>query len=132
MPVNNPIRGVRVQNTTASGTLDHGQPVAEGNFVGVAVKQLARGWEDGLDVQATIEDDEFYYLITKGEVQVPFVTGFAKGDAVYIDGSNVLTETNTGNLRFGRVTAIENTEGVPDGYVRIDLDDKSAVAADAF
>lgn len=122
MPYNRPGRGVYVTNETASATLDHGQPVKEGNFVGVAVKQVARGFDSTVADQSTIDDNEEYFLITKGVVEVDTVSGFAVGDAVYITSSNVLTETSSSNTAFGRVVEVAGNRGTPSGKVRIDLD----------
>jgi predicted RecA/RadA family phage recombinase len=122
MPYNRPGRGVYVTNDAASDTLDHGQPVKEGNFVGVAVKQVARGFDSTIADQSTIDDGEEYFLITKGVVEVNTVSGFAVGDAVYITSSNVLTETSSSNTAFGRVVEVAGNRGTPSGKVRIDLD----------
>jgi len=125
-------RGVYVTNGSGD-TYDHGLPVVEGNFVGVTVKQKAASWDAGLAAQSLIADNEEYFIITKGEVQVANVAGFAKGDAVYITAANVLTETDSGNTPFGRVTeTTSDNRGVPIGQVRIDLDVKTAVPAAAF
>lgn len=124
-----PSIGVYVQNTTASAAITAGQAVKEGNFVGIAIKQDARSWKDGLSVQTTIDDDEFYFLITQGVVEVadPGVSSPAVGDAVYIDSSNALTKTAGGNTAFGRITALENTRGVPNNFLRIDLSAKDSI-----
>lgn len=124
MPYNRPGRGVYVKNETASASLTHGQPVKEGNFVGIAVKQVSPGFDSTIADATTIEDDEDYFLITKGVVQVDTVSGFAVGDAVYITSSNVLTETSSSNTKFGRVVETQNNRGTPSGKVRIDLDMK--------
>lgn len=122
MPYNRPGRGVYVTNDAASAALTHGQPVKEGNFVGVAVKQVARGFDSTVADQSTIDDGEEYFLITKGVVEVDTVAGFAVGDAVYITSSNVLTETSSSNTAFGRVVEVAGDRGTPTGKVRIDLD----------
>lgn len=123
MPYNRPGRGVHVQNTTASAAITHGTPVKEGNFVGVAVKQQALDWGDGVADVRVIADDENYFLITKGVVQVT-LGSVVKGDKIYIDGSNALTKTVGSNTPFGIVTEDENERGVPAGMCRIDLDQK--------
>lgn len=133
MPYNRPGPGVYVTNGNTA-TLQHGDPVVVSNYVGVAVKQRARSWRDGFDVQATIDRLEPFYILTDGIVMVP-VTGIsspAVGDAVYITSANALTKTNTGNTPYGRITELAGTRGVPTGFVRIDLDIKTAVAAAAF
>lgn len=125
-------RGVYVTNGSG-GAITHGAPRKEGNFVGIAVKQKAASWSAGLAAQSEIADGEKYFLITKGEVQVANVSGFAKGDPVYITSAGVLTETAASNTPFGRVTeTTSDNRGVPSGKVRIDLDVKTAVAADTF
>lgn len=132
MPYNRPGPGVYVKNTEQSGTLTHGQPVSQNNFVGVAVKQKTRGWKEGYDVQAVIADDEDFFIITKGIVQVANtgISSAAKGDAVYIDSSNNLTAGATGgNDRFGRIVEVAGERGTPAGKVRIDLDAKDTIAA---
>lgn len=124
-----PSLGVYVRNTTQSASLKAGQAVREGNFVGIAVKQEAPAWSDGLAAQDTIADDEFYFLITQGVVEVadPGISAPAVGDAVYIDETNVLTKTAGNDLPFGRIVALENTRGVPNNYVRIDLSAKDSI-----
>ena len=126
MPYQRPGPGVYVRNTSG-GNLTHNRPVKVGNFVGVSVKQKATAWSDALSASSLIADNEDFFLITKGIVQVPFVAGFAKGDAVYITSGNVLTETGSGNTPFGRVVEIPGERGTPSGKVRIDLDQKDSV-----
>lgn len=122
MPYNRPGRGVYVKNETASAALTHGQPVKEGNFVGIAVKQVSPGFDSTIADASTIEDDEEYFLITKGIVQTDTVSGFAKGDTVYVTSANALTETASGNTKFGTVVEVATNRGTPTGKVRIDLD----------
>jgi predicted RecA/RadA family phage recombinase len=122
MPYNRPGRGVYVTNETASAALTHGQPVKEGNFVGIAVKQVSPGFDSTIADATTIEDNEEYFLVTKGVVQVDKVTGFAKGETIYITSANALTETSSSNTKFGTVVETENERGTPTGKVRIDLD----------
>lgn len=122
MPYNRPGRGVYVKNETASAALTHGQPVKEGAFVGIAVKQVSPGFDSTIADASTIEDDEEYFLITKGIVQTDTVSGFAKGETVYITSANALTETSSGNTKFGTVVELATKRGTPTGKVRIDLD----------
>jgi hypothetical protein len=127
MPYNRPGAGVYVTNGGTS--VLHGAPVKIANFVGVAVKQRPSipPAVSPTDLK-TIAASEQFFLITKGIVQVDNVTGFAKGDAVYIDGSNVLTESSSGNTKFGRVVEVPGERGTPTGKVRIDLDAKDSIA----
>lgn len=126
MPYSRPGRGVYVQNTSTSAAIQHGQPSKEGNFVGVAWKQQGVGFNTVIADATTIADDENYFLVTKGVVQVAFVAGFAKGDFIYItDATNVLTKTGgAGKTPYGVVTEIQGVRGTPTGKVRIDLDHK--------
>lgn len=128
MPYKRPGEGKYVTNESG-GTLTHGQPFVDKTkaFVGVAVKQKAVGFGDGMAAQAVIAEGEEFFLITKGVVQVPEVSGFAVGDDIWIDpDDNKLTETTTENVKFGRVVEIENERGTPANKVRIDLDAKDS------
>lgn len=129
MPYSRPGPGVYVTNGQTA--LTHGQAVASGNFVGVAVKQKVRSWKDGYAVQKTIDASEPYYILTKGVVQVTSaataIASSAQGDAVYIDSSNNLTPASSGgNLKFGRIVSVAGDRGTPTGKCRIDLDLKSS------
>lgn len=126
MTYNRPGQGTHVINDSG-GTLNHNQPAKLQNYVGVVVKQKAAKWSDGLVAANVIQTSEKCWMILKGIVQVPFVTGFAKGDAVYIDSSNVLTKTATSNTKFGRVIEVTGDgRSVPSGKVRISLDAKDS------
>jgi hypothetical protein len=126
MTYNRPGAGTHVVNDSG-GTLAHNQPAKLQNYVGVVVKQKATHWSDGLAAEAVIQTGEQAWMITKGIVQVDTVSGFAKGDAVYITSGNVLTETATSNTKFGRVIeVVGGGRGVPTGKVRIDLDAKDS------
>jgi hypothetical protein len=134
MPYQRPGPSVYVTNDTA-GTIAHGSPVQEDDFVGIAVKQKAVGWAEGLAAQAVIQPGEDYLILHKGVVQVDTVSGFAKGDDVYIAAASVtdgvttyaLSETD-GAQPFGKVIeTVADGRGVPTGKVRIDLDAKDSV-----
>lgn len=126
MPYNRPGPGVYVTN--GGSAIQHGQPVIQNNFVGVAVKQQTRSWMDGYSIQKQIDANEPYFLITKGVVQVPDtgVTSPTKGDAVYITSANALTKTSTSNTKFGRIVSVESERGTPATSLRIDLDAKDS------
>lgn len=127
MPPVRPGSGVYVTNGEGS-TLEHGQVATQDGFVGVAVKQKARSFADGLTLQAIIDKGEDYFLITKGVVTVDTIEGLAVGDDVWIIAAeNKLTETTKENLAFGRVTEIAGERGCPKGKVRIDLDAKDGI-----
>ena len=125
MPYNRPGGGVYVVN--GATVLNHGQPVAQNGFVGVAVKQQNVPWDQGLSVQAQIQANEPYYIITKGVVQVPNtgISANVKGDPIYIGAGNALTPT-TGSPKFGRIVEVAGARGVPANKVRIDLDSKDS------
>jgi hypothetical protein len=125
MPYNRPGARVYTKNGSA-GIYLHGQPVKEGNFVGVAVKQVPAHWSDGLTAQNQIQVNEPYILIRSGIVQVADGgAGFVDGDAVYITTGNVLTKTVGSNTKFGRVVEVPgDARGVPAGLVRINLDER--------
>jgi hypothetical protein len=135
MPYNRPGSGVYV---TAAATLNHGQAVnhVASGFVGVAVKQKQRAWDQGLANQAVIDAGEPYFIITKGVVQVSNadagIAAAAMGTPIYINATNNLV-TATGSPKFGRI--VENggpaggaggPRGTPPGKVRIDLDTKDS------
>jgi hypothetical protein len=128
MPYNRPGPGVYVTNGATA--LTHGQACNHSSgFVGVAVKQKARPWSDGVATQATIDANEPFFLITKGIVQVSNadagIAGAAKGTPVYINATNVLVLA-TGSPKFGRIVEIGGQRGVPANRVRIDLDSKDS------
>lgn len=123
MPANRPGRVVYATNDSG-GTLDHGQAVQFEDWVGVATKQVAAGWDSVVADHSVIEEDEQYALTIKGKVLVDFVTGFAKGDGIYITDSNVLTETQGTNAPYGYVTEAPGERGTPAGKCWIDLDFK--------
>ena len=120
-------RSVYVQNTQTSAAIQHGQPTNEGVFVGVAVKQVGVSFDSKIADATVIADDEKYLMIVKGIVQVPTVSGFAKGDRVYITtATNVLTEASgAGTKPYGTVVEIAGERGCPAGKCRIDLDLKA-------
>lgn len=117
----------------SAGTIKHGNPVSMNGFVGTAVKQKSVPWALGLAAQDQIQPAEQFLVLTKGEVQVDNVSGFAKGDPVYIAPASVsggvttfaLTESASGNAKYGVVVeVVGDGRGVPTGKVRIDLDKK--------
>jgi hypothetical protein len=126
MPENRPGRGVYVTNETG-GDLDHGQPVAVDNYVGIAVKQKAIHWDEALSAASVIPDEEDFFLIDKGVVLVDAVSTPKKGEAIYITGANALTKTKEGNTAFGRIYEIAGERGVPTGKMRVDLDAKDSL-----
>jgi Uncharacterized conserved protein (DUF2190) len=126
MPYNRPGPGVYVTN---GGTaVPHGSPQVNAGFVGVAVKQKVRGWSDAFSIQATIDANEPFFLITKGVVQVTNtgITANVKGDPIYITPASVLTATVGTNAKFGRIVEVAGSRGTPTGKVRIDLDSKDS------
>jgi hypothetical protein len=130
MPYNRPGPGVYVTN---GGTaIQHGTPQAHSSgWVGVAVKQRPRLWSDAYSIQATIDANEPFYLITKGVVQVgnqdAGIAAAAKGAPIYlVAATGVLSITAAGNVKFGRISEVAGVRGTPTGRVRIDLDAKDS------
>ena len=72
----------------SGGAYTNGQPVKEGKYVGIAVKQKAPAWNTPLSQYNQIADGEEYVLIRGGAVQVS--GSFAFGDELYISDSNTL------------------------------------------
>ena len=126
MPYSRPGPGVYVTNPHGE-PINHGDPVVVDNFVGVAVKQRSRGWYDGFANQAVIDEDEPFFIITKGVVQVSNegLEDGAKGDEVYISAPNTL-EVGGGEHKFGRIVEVGGERGTPPNRVRIDLDYKDS------
>jgi hypothetical protein len=147
MPYTNTRRGI--YTSFSSGSIKHGIPVILSNgAAGIASKQKARAWSDGLTNQAVIDASETFFLQTHGEVQV----GTASGEAGNGDSTNLLAATpgtkvyiapvstssgvstwavttvSTSNTFLGRITetpsspAVNATNRVPAAKVRIDLD----------
>jgi predicted RecA/RadA family phage recombinase len=130
MPYNRPGRSYP---TVATQAWVHGLPCIEQGVPGVAVKQQEPGFGIGPAFTGVTPNVAFkaiaigekFLIIDKGIVQVPTVAGFAKGDTIYITTAGVLTETASGNSKFGKVVEVAGERGTPTGYVRIDLDLKS-------
>lgn len=136
MPYNRPGPGVYVTN--GATPIAHGSAQTNSGFVGVAVKQKVRAWSDAYSIQATIDANEPYFLITKGVVQVSNadagIAAAAVGASVWITTATpgVLT-TTTGTPKFGRIVeqggaagGAGGPRGCPPGRVRIDLDTKDS------
>lgn len=123
MPYNRPGPGVYVTNGATA--INHGQPTTVANFVGVAVKQKARGFDQPLSNQAVIDPGEQFFLITKGVVQVSNagLTAAVKGDEVFIAAGALAA---SGTVKFGRIVEVAGERGTPLNKVRIDLDAKDS------
>lgn len=126
-----------VHYATATVAVEHGAPVEEDGFVGIAVKQIEAPAGTGLGDSKikTIQVSEAFVIRLKGLVYVSGVkseTGnFVVGDKVYIipssDGSNpneLTLATTAGNVKFGRVEAVAGSRGVGTGKMRVNLDAK--------
>lgn len=133
MPYNRP--GNIFYTTNASGgNIPHGSAVLSEGRVGVAIKQKGNLWSAGataVNTPLNIANGEDFAMVVKGIVQVATVAGFAVGDPIYLvppaggtGTPGALTETATGNKKFGMVTEIAGERGTPASQVRIDLDAK--------
>lgn len=125
MPKERPGNAFYTVNASAA-PIKHGAPCVSEGRVGTAIKQKAPAWSAGFADQDMIAVGEEFVIRTKGYGEYEEVTGFAVGDPVYITAANVLTETATGNTKFGRVIEIEGERGTPTNKVRIDLDAKDS------
>lgn len=129
MPYNRP-GNIFLTTNASGGNIPHGSPCNSEGRVGVAIKQKARAWSAGAPAVNTaldIANGEDFAMVVKGIVQVDTVSGFAVGDPIYmIAATNVLTETASTNLKFGRVVEVAGERGTPTGKVRIDLDAKDS------
>jgi hypothetical protein len=118
----------RMKRATATKVTPHGGACIEENFPGVAVKTKAKPWSEGLVSPQTIAIGEDFNQIVKGVVEVPQVSGAARGAAIYITAaSNALSTTATGNVAFGRVVDSQGQRGLPTGKMRVDLDAKDSL-----
>lgn len=115
-----------LKGITAS-TLEHGQPVAADEQVGVAIKQKAPDVTAGIVALQRIEKEEGFAMLVKGVTELPDtgISSPAKGDLVYITSENKLTKTKGENTAFGKIVELAGERGTPTGRVRIDLDQKA-------
>lgn len=110
----------------------HGAPCTVDNMVGVASKQKAPSATAGLggspNPQVNIPVGEKFVIVTKGEVNVPFVATSARGTTIWINKTNdalSVADPGSGNgLKFGRVVAMAGERAVPTGQMAVDLDQK--------
>lgn len=131
MPYNRP---GKMYYFTATKAVNHGAPVTENGFVGVAVKQQAPPFGTGPQTNPALVSiiiTEKAVMITKGVVEVPNtgITSPALGDAIYIVAAdNTLTKTVSTNLKYGKIVELPGgTRGPKTGFVRIDLDHKASI-----
>jgi len=130
MPYNRPGPGVYVTNSTGDAIV-HGAPCLVSNFAGVAVKQRTPPWTQGFEPVAMIAEDEPFYILTKGIVQVSNadIDEAEKGDEVWISEDGSLG--TSGDAPFGRIVEVAGERGTPMDRVRIDLDAKDSIGASA-
>lgn len=127
MPYDRPGHIYYTVNATGS-PLAHNVACLSDNRVGVSIKQQAADPTAGLVNPAMIANGEKFAMKVKGIVQVAStgITTPAVGNVVYITTANALTSTVGSNAKYGRISEIAGTRGVPTGYVRIDLDAKDS------
>lgn len=109
--------GLRVQ-VTAGANRSSGDFVFEGGFHGVHVNDVASGDLAVLD-------------ITEVEIQIPKVSGVAKGNPIYIGNANALSTADTNHRLVGICTEVENVRGVPAGFMRMKVLPQNATAPSA-
>jgi hypothetical protein len=142
MPYERPGQGFYA---TATKLTRHNDPCTENGVVGAAVKQRpTRDPNWGMAGAQDIAIGEPFHIRTKGIKQFPVTAGTkgvavaagARGQGVYIrPADNTLRlegATAAGDLPFGRVVEVYGDgRGVPQGFIRIDLDLKETLAAAA-
>lgn len=108
----------RTHYCVAAQTILHAAPATQNGFVGTAVKMVPAPGGTGLGstLITTIQVGELYHIELLGD---RYLTNskqeggtFAVGDAVYIRASdNLLTATSSSNLKYGRVSEIDDGNG---------------------
>lgn len=121
----------RAKYVTATKATAHKAPATENGFTGVAIKQKAKPWSEGLTSPGIIAIGELFVMRVRGQHQFPN-TGIAAatlGQAVYIvAATNALTLTASGNVPFGFVAELPGgNRGVPTGFLRIDIERKPPI-----
>lgn len=121
----------------------HGDPATENGWVGRAMKQVPRHWNEALTTPESIAIGERFLLRTKGihgfstaaGTKGAAAAGGTLGQGVYIrptdDTLHLAGATAAGDLPFGRVAETPSQvpgRGVPPNVIRIDLDDKDTLA----
>ncbi len=124
MPDTRPGRGKYVIATKA---VLHGAACVEKKFAGISIKQVTAPAGTGLGsvLISTVQVGERFFISTKGAVVIANPGAmFAEGDPVYIrESDNVLQSASGGGIvKFGRASDIAPTQGVPTGFMRVDLD----------
>lgn len=108
----------------------HGAACHEEGYVGIAQKQVQPGATIALAEYPYIQVAEAFTIITTGKVEVPTVTSAARGSTIWINvDTQALSLTDPGSsdgMKFGRVDALAGEEGVPTGFMRVDLDKKDS------
>lgn len=126
----------------ATKAVFHGAPATEHGVVGVAIKQKAKGWAEGLTSNyARIEVNEPFHIRTKGVREVAIGSGTpGVGIAAGVLGGNVYIRSTTnaliledanaaGDLPYGKIVELPAVagRGVATGFMRIDLDQKDTL-----
>lgn len=127
MTVHRPGRGVHI---VADKVLTHAHPHVQGNLVGQVQKQDEPGSFDSLASRKLVQAGVKYFLITKGEVDVPALAGAVLGSPVFIstvDDSLTLVDTNV-TVPFGRVSRLPGTFGQGANLMSVDMDLKDNLA----
>lgn len=107
MPQNRHTRGFYTTNSSG-GDYTHGQPVAEENVAGIAIKQAGTGFDTTIAQQNVIADGEDFYIKAQGFVSVDGT--FNQGDELYIDDTTGLLVTD-GYSEEVQTIAVDATGG---------------------
>lgn len=123
----------RAKYVIATKAVAHKAPATELGFTGVAIKQKAAPWSEGLVSPGLIAIGEQFVMRVRGQHEFPNtgISGATLGQAVYIiAATNALTLTASGNVPFGYVAELPgSSRSVPTGRLRIDIERKPPVVA---
>lgn len=125
---------------TAGVDVMHGQLASDDGHVGRVVKTETPGADTTRAERPLVSAGEAYNTRPRGVAEVKIVstasagvaawdlTGIAKGALVYItDATNALAAAGGAGLRVaGKVTHLAGEQGTPTGFIRIDLEQKTA------
>jgi hypothetical protein len=127
MTVIRPGRGIHI---VANKLLTHAAPHYQGGLVGIVQKQDEPKAFDSLASRTQVQNGVKYFLITKGETELPALAGATVGQAVFINTTTdalTLTQGTGETLPFGRVTNLPGTFGLNSTTMRVDMDLKDDI-----
>lgn len=126
MTVIRPGRGV---HAIADKVLTHAAPHYQGGLAGIVQKQDEPKSFDSLASRKQVQIGVKYFLLTKGESDVPAIAGAVLGSPVFVskvDDSLALVDT-VNHVPLGRVTRLPGTFGQAAGLMSVDMDQKDSI-----